>query len=94
MPLRRRIPKRGFHPFAREEYQTVNVKYLADLEADEITPEVLHDAGLVRSPDGPVKILGDGEVTRVLTVRAHAFSASARTKIEEAGGTASSVDQD
>lgn len=94
LPLRRRIPKRGFHPFAREEYQTVNVKYLADLEADEITPEVLHDAGLVRSPDGPVKILGDGEVTRVLTVRAHAFSASARTKIEEAGGTASSVDQD
>lgn len=94
LPLRQRIPKRGFHPFGRVEYQTVNLKYLGELETDEVTPEVLHRAGLVRSSEQPVKILGDGEVEGPLTVRAQAFSASARAKIEEAGGSASTMDQD
>ena len=94
LPLRRRIPKRGFHPVNREAYQTVNLRRLDAVAGDEVTPETLREHGLIRSAEGPVKILGDGEVERALTVRAHAFSASARKKIEEAGGTASLVHQE
>jgi large subunit ribosomal protein L15 len=87
MPLQRRLPKRGFHNPFRVAYQVVNVGHLAGLEG-EITPESLREAGLISSLRRPVKVLGDGEVTAALTVRAHAFTASARQKIEAAGGTA------
>lgn len=87
MPLHRRIPKRGFHNFTRVEYQVVNVGDLARVEGD-VSPGSLHAAGLVGSGRKPVKILGTGEVESALTVEAHAFSRSAREKIEAAGGTA------
>jgi large subunit ribosomal protein L15 len=87
MPLHRRIPKRGFHNFTRVEYQVVNVGDLVGLEG-EVSPEALREAGRIGSLRKPVKILGSGEVETALTVRAHAFSASARQKIEAAGGTA------
>src|SRR5688572_14367801 len=61
MPLHRRIPKRGFKNFNRLEYQVVNVRDLAELEAD-VTPQSLHDAGLVTSMRRPVKVLGEGEL--------------------------------
>ncbi|MFQ5679396.1 MAG: 50S ribosomal protein L15 [Gemmatimonadota bacterium] len=86
MPLHRRTPKRGFHSRNRTEYRIVNLRDLAGLEVAEITPELLRSNGLIASGDLPVKVLGHGEVERALTVRAHAFSASARRKIEEAGG--------
>jgi large subunit ribosomal protein L15 len=88
MPLSRRIPKRGFSNFRfAKNYETVNVK---DLEEKfetgiAITVEELHKRGLV-SGSAPVKILGDGELTKSFTVTAHAFSASAVSKIEAAGG--------
>lgn len=85
MPLVRRVPKRGFTNIFKSSYQVVNLTRLADLEG-EITPEVLSDNGLVRSGH-LVKILGDGEVSKALTIRAHKFSASAKAKIEAAGGT-------
>lgn len=85
MPLVRRVPKRGFTNIFRTEYAIVNLSALSELEG-EIGPESLHGAGLVRA-GRLVKVLGDGEVTKALTVRAHKFSASARRKIEEAGGT-------
>ena len=88
MPLYRRLPKRGFRPPNRTEHQIVNLRALADLEVDELGPEELVEAGLVDRADESVKILGDGDVERAITVRAHAFSESARRKIEEAGGTA------
>jgi large subunit ribosomal protein L15 len=88
MPLHRRIPKRGFHNFNRVEYQVVNVGDLAGFEG-EVTPESLRKSGFVGSLRQPVKILGTGELESALTVQAHAFSASARQKIEAAGGTAS-----
>ena len=88
MPLYRRIPKRGFKPLRRMENQAVNVSQLAELDETEISPEVMRAHGLVGSLRRPIKVLGDGELGRAVTVQAQAFSASARQKIEEAGGSA------
>jgi len=90
LPLFRRLPTlRGFTNINRVDYQPLNVGLLAqDFEAGEaITPEVLIERGYIRKNGGPVVILGDGEVTVALTVKAHRFSKSARSKIEAAGGT-------
>jgi large subunit ribosomal protein L15 len=88
MPLQRRVPKRGFKNPFRTVYEIVNVGQLSKLSESEITPEVLHSNRLVDIGKGhPVKILGDGEITRKITVRAHAVSDSARAKIEAAGGS-------
>jgi large subunit ribosomal protein L15 len=88
-PLYMRFPKRGFSnaPF-KKEYAIVNVGTLNELfeEGAEVTPELLREAGLVKK-NLPVKVLGDGEVTKKLTVKAHKFSASAKEKIEAAGGS-------
>jgi large subunit ribosomal protein L15 len=87
MPLYRRIPKRGFNNVNRVEYAVVNIDRLAGLEADSITVELLREKGLVRK-GMRVKVLGNGEVGKALTVTAHAFTKSARDKIEKAGGRA------
>ena len=89
MPLIRRIPKRGFtNPF-KQPAQVVNVRHLVLLaEGVEVTPETLFGAGLVRRPDHPIKLLGTGEVAgRKFVVKGVAVSASAKAKIEQAGGT-------
>lgn len=89
MPLIRRVPKlKGFTPPNRKEYGAVNVGQLAELDAAEIGPEELRSAGLVRKRDKLVKVLGQGDISKKVAVRAHAFSNSARSKIEGAGGTA------
>jgi large subunit ribosomal protein L15 len=90
MPLARRVPKRGFTNIFRKEYGVVNLAQLAGLpEGSEVTPESLLEQGLIRKKDvQALKILGQGELGVKLTVRAHAFSAAAKKKIEEAGGTA------
>ena len=86
MPMFRRMPKRGFtNPF-RVESQPVNLKDLAKVTAPEVNPETLHTAGLISKAGQPVKILGTGEVTRAFILRGVAISASARAKIEQAGG--------
>ncbi len=88
IPLQRRLPKRGFTNFGRKEYAILNVETLNRFETGtEVTPEFLVDQGLIpkRGVVG-VKILGDGEITKSLTVRAHKFSASATAKITAAGG--------
>jgi large subunit ribosomal protein L15 len=85
MPLIRRVPKRGFTNIFRKEVAVVNLRDLSDFEG-EITPETLAERGLVRS-GLPVKVLGDGEVSSALSVKAHKFSQSARAKIEAAGGS-------
>ncbi len=90
LPLFRRLPTlRGFRNVNRVEYQPLNVGQLAqDFDAsDEITPEVLIERGYIRKNGGPVVILGDGDINIALTVKAHRFSKSARSKIEAAGGT-------
>lgn len=86
-PLSRRLPKlKGFKNPHRQEYAVVNLGALVGFEPDAlIDPGTLRDLGLAKRR-GRIKILGDGEVTSALTVRAHAFSSSARRKIEAAGG--------
>lgn len=88
MPIQRRVPKRGFTNIFRTEYEIVNLDAIQALEETEITPEVLHQHRLVDLGKGrPVKVLANGELERKVTVRAHRVSASARAKIEAAGGS-------
>lgn len=91
MPLQRRLPKRGFHAYRRIEYQVVNVRDLGRVEGNEANLETMAAAGLVGSKRRPVKILGEGELARAMKVSAHAFSQSARQKIEAAGGEVSEL---
>jgi large subunit ribosomal protein L15 len=89
MPLKRRVPKRGFKNIFRIEYRTVNVDRLNELPAgSEVTPELLQDAGLLRKGKSPVKVLGNGDLKIALTVHAHKYTGSAAQKIEAAGGKA------
>ncbi len=88
MPLQRRIPKRGFKNPFREEFEVVNVRDFARVQDEVITPEVLGQHRLIDPGKGRrLKVLGHGDVSRKMTVRAHAISASARAKIEAAGGS-------
>ncbi len=88
VPLYRKLPKRGFSNFNfRTEYSVVNVGDLERVEATEIDRNALIKAGLVRSSSGLIKILGEGEISKALTVTADKFSGSAKEKIEKAGGT-------
>jgi len=86
MPLHRRLPKRGFTNIFKTEYEVVNLERLSSLGESEITPEVLRKAGVVRSKNTLVKVLGQGELSSAISVHAHKFSKSAREKIEKAGG--------
>jgi large subunit ribosomal protein L15 len=87
MPFYRRIPKRGFRNSTRKAYEPVNLVRLAGLaEAGKITPVEMRKAGLVNQ-NLPVKVLGNGEPGKALQVAAHAFSKSAKEKIEKAGGS-------
>ena len=88
MPLIRRLPKRGFFNLFRTRYEIVNLADIVKkgLEGD-ITPDVLSTAGLVKKSKMMVKILGTGDIDKAVNVKAHAFSKSAREKIEKAGGT-------
>src|SRR5579875_586626 len=88
MPLHRRLPKRGFTNIFHKEYAVLNVGALEKLEGDTFSPESLNEAGVVKKLQAGLKILGNGELTRKLTVRAHVFSKSALEKIQKAGGTA------
>lgn len=89
LPIVRRLPhKRGFKNPFRIEYSPVNLSRLVAFEENAvITPEVLAEAGILRNSQAPVVILGDGELTKPLVIKAHRFSATAREKIAKAGGT-------
>jgi large subunit ribosomal protein L15 len=88
MPLVRRVPKlKGFTPPNRKVYGAVNLSQLEELSGSDIGPDDLRAAGLVHKRDKLIKILGHGEITRAVNVTAHGCSASARSKIEAAGGS-------
>ena len=88
MPLYRRIPKRGFKNYNYKEIIGINVSKLDVFEnGTEVTVETLIESGIVKNPRDAVKILGDGELTKKLTVKVNAFSKSAEEKITAAGGT-------
>ena len=92
MPLARRLPKRGFHNIFGTTYAPVNVSALEKFEdGAEVTAEILCNAGIVKNALDGIKILGNGALTKKLTVKAAAFSASAKEKIEAAGGKAEVV---
>ncbi len=89
MPLYRRLPKRGFTNTFKKQYEIVNLKDLArHPDVTEFTPAVLAELGMVKGRHTGVKVLAEGDVERVITVRAHKFSAQAAEKIRAAGGTA------
>ncbi|MGI6605757.1 MAG: 50S ribosomal protein L15 [Peptococcia bacterium] len=87
-PLQRRMPKRGFTNIFKPEYTVINLAQLNDRfeKGTVVTPEVLVESGLVKNVRDGVRILGNGEITKALTVRAHGFSKSAAEKIAAAGG--------
>lgn len=87
MPLQRRLPKRGFTNIFQKNRTIVNVGVLDKLEAATITPDLLVSEGIIKEVGDGVKILGNGDVTRAITVKAHAFSTSAKEKIEKAKGS-------
>ncbi len=91
-PLYRRLPKRGFnHDAFRKFYSIVNLNQLVKVGAKEITPELLLEKGVIKELRAGLKVLGNGELKKPVTVKAHFFSASAKTKIETAGGQAITI---
>ena len=89
MPLYRRIPKRGFTNYNAKDIVAINVSALEVFENDSVVEvQALKDRGIIKNPRDGVKILGQGEFTKKLTVKVNAFSASAKEKIEALGGTA------
>ncbi len=89
MPLQRRLPKKGFRPFRKIAYQLVNIRDLERFpDAMEYDPVSMQELGLIKSAKKPVKILGNGETTRKIQVKANSFTDSAREKITAAGGMA------
>lgn len=93
MPLQRRLPKRGFTNIFKKEWIEIG---LAKIEAsfnagDEVTPEILHERGLIKKAKHDLVILGSGELTKALNVSSHRFTKTAKEKIEKAGGTATVI---
>jgi len=87
MPLIRKIPKRGFSNVSfQDRYQIVNIKDLVRIKEPVIDPQLLEQAGLIKDKDKLTKILGEGELSKALTVKAHAFSKKAKELVEKAGG--------
>ena len=86
MPMYRRLPKRGFHNPEKIYYQAINLRDLARITGDEVSAESLLAVGLVKSLSEPVKLLGHGDITRAMVVKGMRASASAKAKIEAAGG--------
>lgn len=95
LPIQRRMPyKRGFTNRLKTPWELVNISKLENLELDgPVTPEALVEAGVVRSLELPVKILGFGDLSKSVTVKAHAFSQSAKAAIEAAGGSVETIER-
>ena len=95
MPLQRRLPKRGFTNIFKKQWIEIS---LAKLEenfgaGEEITPEILHERGLIKKAKHDLVILGTGDISKALKIRAHRFTKSAKEKIESAGGTVSEIEK-
>ena len=93
MPLQRRLPKRGFTNIFKKQWIEVTLATLEQSFAsgDTITPETMHDRGVIAKGKRDIVVLGTGEITKALTVSAHRFTKGARAKIEAAGGTANVI---
>lgn len=93
MPLQRRLPKRGFTNIFKKQWIEISLaKIDANFNAgDEVTPEILHSRGLIKKAKHDLVILGNGDVSKALTISAHRFTKAAREKIEKAGGSANLI---
>mgnify|MGYP001481414259 CR=1 FL=1 len=91
MPLHRRLPKQGFTSIFKKQYRIINLFQLDRLTESEITPEMLMEKSLISGKKYPLRVLGKGEISRAITVKAHYFSKNAKEKIEAAGGKAEVV---
>lgn len=91
-PMIRRIPKRGFHNFTRKEYALVNLSDISKSGMKEISLESMRASGLLKGTEPYLKILGIGEVSTAVTVKAHKFSATAKAKLEKAGAKLEVID--
>jgi large subunit ribosomal protein L15 len=91
MPLHRRLPKRGFTNIFHKQYAIINLGVLDKLEGDTFTPESLVESGVIKKMHAGLKVLGNGELTRKITVRAHVYSRSALEKIQKLGGSAETI---
>src|ERR1035437_5411069 len=93
MPLQRRLPKRGFTNIFKKQWVEISLaKIESSFDAgDEVTPQILHDRGLIKKAKHDLVILGTGEISKSLTISAHRFTKTAREKIEQAGGTATAI---
>ena len=89
MPLHRRLPKRGFTNIFKKQWIEISLEALdkSFSENDEVTPQLLHNRGLIKKAKHDIVVLGNGEVSKALKVSAHRFTKSAREKIEKAGGS-------
>ena len=88
-PLMRRLPKRGFSNYGfRKEVQIVNLEKIVSLKCEQVDPNILHEKGVIKKIDVPVKILGNGDVINPISITADMFSKSAVKKLEKAGGKA------
>lgn len=91
-PMIRRIPKRGFHNFTRKEYALINLSELNDCGLKEVSLTALREAGMCKGTETLLKVLGTGEISKAITVKAHKFSASAKAKLEKAGAKLEVID--
>ena len=93
MPLQRRLPKRGFTNIFKKQWVEISLaKIDANFSAgDEITPEILHERGLIKKAKHDLVILGNGEVSKALKISSHRFTKTAKEKIEKVGGTATEI---
>ena len=95
MPLQRRLPKRGFTTIFKKQWIEIS---LAKIESnfsagDQVTPDILHERGLIKKAKHDLVILGNGDVTKALNISAHRFTGTAKDKIERAGGTATKIER-
>jgi len=92
MPIIRHLPKRGFSNVSRQEYNIINVSILDRFESGtEITPKLLEEAGLLRNPRLPIKLLGQGTVKKSFKISLQKFSGTAKAAVEKAGGTVTEI---
>jgi large subunit ribosomal protein L15 len=93
MPLQRRLPKRGFTNIFKKEWLEISLSKIEEnfKASEEVTPEILHERGLIKKAKHDVVILGTGEISKALNISAHRFTKTAKDKIEKAGGTATVI---
>ena len=93
MPLQRRLPKRGFTNIFKKHWIEISLAKIEESfsAGDEVTPEILHERGLIKKAKHDLVILGTGEITKSLKISAHRFTKTAKEKIEKAGGSATAI---